>query len=291
MQAYDILMLIVLGLAIIWGAWKGLAWQIASILSLGLSYIVALHFRMPLANIINASPPWNIFLSMLILFLGTGLVVWIGFNLISEIIERVKLKEFDRQLGAIFGAAKGVILCVLITLFSVALLGDDQRRAICSSKSGYYIAVLLDRTDTMIPRELHQVLGPYLDRLDREIPHEHTVGQAVQLPPAWTDAEMPVRSAGQKTPAWQQELEAVFSGKTAPPAQPPAAQPPTAPPTQPPAAQPSVAQPPPTHPSSSGSFPIGAFQSRSEPSFSSQPSAGRIEAQPVPPQPAGGLRR
>ena len=35
MQAYDIFMLIVLALAIVWGAWKGLAWQIASIASIG----------------------------------------------------------------------------------------------------------------------------------------------------------------------------------------------------------------------------------------------------------------
>src|SRR5204863_9102846 len=181
MQAYDILMLIVLGLAVIWGAWKGLAWQIASILSLGLSYFVALHFRMPLAGVIHASPPWTIFLSMLILFLGTGLIVWIGFNLVSEAIERVKLKEFDRQLGALFGAAKGVILCVLVTLFSVALLGDAQRQAICNSKSGYYIAVLLDRADMVIPRELHDVLAPYLDKLDRSVPHPHTAGDSSPL--------------------------------------------------------------------------------------------------------------
>src|SRR4051812_6330862 len=263
MQPYDIFMLIVLALAIVWGAWKGLAWQIASIASIALSYMVALNFRQPLAGIINASPPWNIFSSMLILFLGTGLIVWIGFNLVSEVIERVKLKEFDRQLGAIFGAAKGVILCVLITLFSVALLGDDQRRAICSSKSGYYIAILIDRADMMIPRELHQVLGPYIDRLDREIPHEHTVGQPGQSPPAWTEAEMRGRSAAQKLPAWPPELEAVFSGKSAPPNQPP--------PTQ----------PLPTQPPASGSFPTGAIQPRSEPPHSPQ-TAGRIEAQPVP---------
>ena len=56
MQAYDILMVVVLGLAILWGAWKGLAWQIASIASIGLSYVVALNFRQPLSGIINASP-------------------------------------------------------------------------------------------------------------------------------------------------------------------------------------------------------------------------------------------
>ena len=85
MQAYDILMLIVLGLAIVWGAWKGLAWQIASIASIGTELLRGPHFRLAAGrNLINASPPWNIFLSMLILFLGTGLIVWIGFNLVQR---------------------------------------------------------------------------------------------------------------------------------------------------------------------------------------------------------------
>lgn len=268
MQAYDLLMLIVLALAIVWGAWKGLAWQIASIASIGLSYFVALHFRLPLAGVINASPPWNIFVSMLILFLGTGLIVWIGFNLISEVIERVKLKEFDRQLGAIFGGAKGLLLCVLITLFSVALLGDSQRQAICTSKSGYYIAMFLDRTNNAIPRELHDVLAPYLDRLDREIPHDHTAhaaGEAPQLPAAFADAERRLKESVPKAAAaWQQELEAVFGGKTSPGTQP-------APPTLP-------------------SFPTTDFQSRGEP-VSSPQTAGRIEAQPVQPPTPNGLKR
>jgi membrane protein required for colicin V production len=213
MQAYDLLMLIVLALAIVWGAWKGLAWQVASIASIGLSYIVALRFRLPLAGVINASPPWNIFLSMLILFLGTGLVVWVGFNLVSEFIERVKLKEFDRQLGALFGAAKGVLLCVLITLFSVALLGDQQRQAICNSKSGYYIAVLLDRADIVIPHELHDVLAPYLDRLDKTIPHPHTAEQTLTPARGWAAAENGVRQAVEQVRDWPRASQPGFDGQ------------------------------------------------------------------------------
>ena len=94
-------------------------------------------------------------------------------------IERVKLKEFDRQLGALFGAAKGVLLCVLVTLFSVALLGDSQRQAICKSKSGHYIAVLLDRADMVIPRELHDVLAPYLDRNPSNKPEDRKFAVAL----------------------------------------------------------------------------------------------------------------
>ncbi len=176
MQGYDILMLIVLVAAVVWGAWKGFAWQVASLGSMIASYIVALTFRQQVAQFIDASPPWNMFVSMLILFLGTSLVVWLGFNLVAEVIEKVKLKEFDRQIGAIFGLAKGVLLCVLITLFAVTLLSEPQRQAICNSKSGYYIAVLLDKADGVIPGELHQVLDPYIDRLDAQVPHEHTEG-------------------------------------------------------------------------------------------------------------------
>jgi membrane protein required for colicin V production len=265
MQAYDILMLVVLGLAIVWGAWKGLAWQIASIASIGLSYVVALNFRQPLARIINASPPWNIFLAMLILFLGTGLIVWIGFNLVSELIERVKLKEFDRQLGALFGAAKGVLLCVLVTLFSVALLGDAQRQAICNSKSGYYIAVLLDRADMVIPRELHEVLAPYLDRLDRTIPHPHTASSG-PLNNGWDEVQNRISDGAQKTAgAWQQQVEAALSGQ-ANSDQPKAPAPPSAP-----------------------SFSTSDFQSSQTPLFTS-PTSGRIEAQPAQPAPASSFR-
>ncbi|MDX1943823.1 MAG: CvpA family protein [Pirellulaceae bacterium] len=198
MQAYDILMLVILVGAVVWGAWKGLAWQLASIASMVLSYFVAFSFRAPLAKLINASPPWNVFVSMLILFLGTSLVVWIGFNLVAELIEKVKLREFDRQVGALFGFAKGVLLCVLITLFAVTLLSEPQRQAICNSKSGYYIAILLDKASGVIPGEVHQVLEPYMDRLDAQIPHEHTAGAPLRIPTTMT-AESPTTEGG----VWQ----------------------------------------------------------------------------------------
>ena len=177
MQGYDLFMLIVLGAAVAWGAWKGLAWQLASMASIVLSYFVALNFRTPLATFIGKSvevkPPLDIFLAMLILFMGTSLVVWVGFNLIAEVIEKVKLKEFDHQFGAIFGLAKGVLLCVVITLFAITL-SPSQRPTICNSRSGYYIAVLLDKADAIMPKELHQVLDPYIHELDKNVAHPHT---------------------------------------------------------------------------------------------------------------------
>ncbi len=169
MQGYDFVMIGVLIGAVAWGAWKGFAWQVASTASMVLSYFVALNFRTPLSQIIKADPPWNVFVSMLILFLGTSLVVWLCFNFVSQAIEKMKLKEFDRQVGAIVGGVKGVILCVLITLFAMSLLDQPRRQAIINSRSGYYISQLLAKADAIMPREIRQVLAPYVDGLEQNM--------------------------------------------------------------------------------------------------------------------------
>jgi membrane protein required for colicin V production len=169
MQGYDFVMIGVLIGAIAWGAWKGFAWQVASTASMVLSYFVALNFRIPLSQVIKTDPPWNVFVSMLILFLGTSLVVWLCFNFVSQAIEKMKLKEFDRQVGAILGGVKGVILCVLITLFAMSLLDQQRRQAIVNSRSGMYIAQLLAKADAIMPREIRQVLAPYVDGLEQNI--------------------------------------------------------------------------------------------------------------------------
>ncbi|MCA9137118.1 MAG: CvpA family protein [Planctomycetales bacterium] len=175
-ETYDILMLIVLAAAGIFGAVKGFAWQLASIASIVLSYFVAYRFREPLSHSIVAEPPWNQFLAMLILFIGTSLVVWVAFNMVRQTIDRMKLKEFDRQIGALFGLLKGGLYCTLITLFAVTLMGTTIREKIVASKSGRFIARNLNRSESVIPPEIHQFLGPYLERFDAEFQQAGSAG-------------------------------------------------------------------------------------------------------------------
>ncbi|MFO0942221.1 MAG: CvpA family protein [Pirellulales bacterium] len=179
MQAYDLIMLIVLGVSAIFGAIKGLAWQIASLASIIVSYIVACRYRTQVAEMIDAQPPWNSFLAMLILYVGTGFVIWVGFRLLSGVIDKIRLKTFDRHLGALFGLGKGVIFCLLITMFAMTLLGTKQQAAICQSRSGYYISAFLDKAVLILPQEVHSTIGEYLARLDNQLKQ----GQQNQLPP------------------------------------------------------------------------------------------------------------
>jgi membrane protein required for colicin V production len=177
MQVYDLIMLGVLVFATLFGAWKGLAWQVASIASIVVSFFVACQFREPMAAVLPAQSPWNKFLAMLILFLGCSLLIWIVFRFVSDIINRVKLKEFDRHAGAVLGFGRGVLWCVIITLFAVTLLDQAKQQAVIQSRSGHYIALLLDRADAVMPDELRQVLAPYIHSLDERLDSRHRLTQ------------------------------------------------------------------------------------------------------------------
>ena len=166
MQPYDIVMIVILVGATLFGAMKGMAWQMASLGSIVLSYFVALSFSEPLAPLFHAQAPWNRFLAMAVLYVLTSFAVWLAFRFVAGAIDRVRLKEFDRQLGALFGAFKGVLLCLAITFFAVTL-SVTARGSVLKSRSGGYIAKLLNKADTVMPKELHNVLDPYMNRLER----------------------------------------------------------------------------------------------------------------------------
>ncbi len=169
-QTYDIVMLVVLLGAAVYGAWKGMAWQLASLASMLLSAAAAVHFSAPLAPYFSAQEPWNRFLAMLVLFVLTSLVIWLLFRFVAGIIERVKLKEFDRQMGALFGLTKGALLCIVITFFAVTL-SESARQMVLKSHSGDIIARITRNANPLLPADIRAVLGKYIDELDQKLDH------------------------------------------------------------------------------------------------------------------------
>lgn len=198
MQTYDILMLVVLASATIFGAIKGFAWQVASLASIIVSFFVASYFRNDVAALINAQPPWNMFLAMLLLYFGSSLIIWMLFRLVSTSIDKIKLKEFDRQLGAAFGLIKGAVLCCVITMFAMTLLAPAQQQAIANSKSGYYIGRALSHAGGILPDEAKQVIGPYIERVNQQL-------EAGRDPNYVPDPNAP--NAGPNLDAWGRALE------------------------------------------------------------------------------------
>ncbi len=180
-QPYDIVMLAILALATLFGLWKGMAWQLASAGSLVLSFVVAARFSGLLAPYLSRTEPWNRLLAMLILFVATSAAVWIGFRLVAGLIDRVKLKAFDRQIGALFGVVKGALLCLVVTFFAVTL-SETLRQQVLQSRSGYYIAVAIDKVNPVLPEEVRGVIGKYIDELDQKLQPAPPAGAAK---PGW----------------------------------------------------------------------------------------------------------
>ncbi len=172
MGTYDVIMLTVVVACTIWGLWRGVAWQLAAIASIVVSYLVALRFSPQLAPMISEQAPWNRFAAMLVLYLGTSLAVWLVFRGVSNTLERIKLKEFDHQFGGLFGLVQGVLLCTAITFF-VVTLSEKGRAVVVESKSGRYIARFLDISHPLIPDGVHEVLHPYFEKLHDTLHSDH----------------------------------------------------------------------------------------------------------------------
>lgn len=171
MQTYDLTMLVLLAVTTLWGAWRGLASQLASLTALVASYFVALRYSPTLAPWFGEEEPLNRFLAMLVIYVLTSLAVWLVCRRVKRFIKRVELTDFDHQLGGLFGAIKGVLLCVVITFFVVSI-SEPARQTVLQSRSGHYIALALHRADPIMPPELHKVLDPYVKPLEHRLdPH------------------------------------------------------------------------------------------------------------------------
>jgi membrane protein required for colicin V production len=170
MQTYDIIMLAVLGITTFMGAIKGLAWQIASLASIIVSYFAAYQLRDRVATLIQAQEPWNGFLAMLLIYAVSSFGIWLVFRLMSSVIDSMRMRDFDRHMGAVIGFGKGALLCIIITLFAVTLLGPKQQQAIVNSRSGAYISKFLAATDGIVwPKEVETIIRPYLDRAEQRL--------------------------------------------------------------------------------------------------------------------------
>jgi membrane protein required for colicin V production len=199
MQTYDLLMLLVLVCATMFGFWKGMAWQLASLASLFVSGVVAMKFSERLAPTFGDTAPLNRIAAMLAIYVVTSFMIWTAFRLVSGVIDKVKLEAFDKQLGAMFGLAKGILVCVGLTFFAVALLPQAQSEMVSSSLSGHYTVVFLDKADAVLPPEVHQAIDPYLNKVQERLnPNRQASWPGTAAP----QNSVPAQSTGWSWPSW-----------------------------------------------------------------------------------------
>ena len=181
MVLYDWIMIAILVLGVVQGAWRGLARQLAPIASLVLGYIVAVPMSAQLAPWFGDQPSHR-FLAILVLYALVSLAVYMIARALRESIERIKLVEFDRHLGAIFGGMKGLLVCLVATFFAVGL-SEQARDYVLNTYSGVAAGEVIHYLEPVMPEQMESLLQPYLARI-----HDPNHGRPQPAPkPSYAD--------------------------------------------------------------------------------------------------------
>lgn len=168
LEGYDMVMLGILAVAAVIGFFKGFVWQLAWIVGIVVSGFVAIRFGSTVAPYFGQQPPWNRLVAMLVLYAASSVGVGFVFKLISGLIDKVHLSSFDHQLGLVFGAAKGLLMCIVVTFFAVTL-APDYRPQIVGSRSGRILADLIVRADAMLPPDIHELVEPFIRQFEEKL--------------------------------------------------------------------------------------------------------------------------
>jgi membrane protein required for colicin V production len=168
LDGYDMVMLGILAATAVLGYFKGMVWQLAWIAGIAASGFVALRFGNAAAPFFGQQAPWNRLIAMLALYVGTSLVVWLVFRVVSGAIDAVHLSAFDHQLGLLLGLAKGALLCVVITFFAVTL-APGFRDQIVASRSGRIVAEVIVRADEFLPAEVAATVDPFVKQFEERL--------------------------------------------------------------------------------------------------------------------------
>ena len=160
MTIYDAAMVVLVVGGMVWGAWRGMTWQVASIASLVLGYSVAHPLSGQLASHFPGDPIVARALAMLTVYVAVSGGVFLAAWIIRATLRKMKFEAYDRHLGMLLGGLEGVLLGIVVTIFVVSL-APSSRGPIFMSPSGRVVCQVLNTVGPVLPSEIRADLAPF----------------------------------------------------------------------------------------------------------------------------------
>ena len=172
MGSYDIVMAVILVAALLHGAWRGMASQLAPIVALVLGYVVAFPLSSQTAHWFGDNAPSNQMVALVVIYLTVALGVFYLAHLAKTLIQSWKLQGFDHHVGFLLGGLKGTLVCLVVT-FCLVGLSSQARESILPTRSGHLAALIIDKLHPVMPEAVHDLLHPHVHSLDETLGDDH----------------------------------------------------------------------------------------------------------------------
>jgi membrane protein required for colicin V production len=150
----------VLLVSVVVGLWRGLVFEVLSLVGWVVAFIVAQAFAPSVATVVPigvAGGALNHGVAFLITFV-LALVLWaLASRLMRLLIHATPLQPVDRALGGVFGLARGAVL--LLAVATVVMLSPAQRSSAWQqSRGAAWLATALQGLKPMLPEAIGQRL-------------------------------------------------------------------------------------------------------------------------------------
>ncbi|HWL07116.1 MAG TPA: CvpA family protein [Planctomicrobium sp.] len=227
MQSLTWFDIVVVGILIFFtmrGAVKGVIFQLASLAGIVLCFVFANGISEVAGPYVHLEPPLNNWVIFAVSYLGFTFICYMIARALHDWMEKAKLKDVDRHLGAVFGFLKGVVLSLVLT-FVVVTMSVSARESLKNSYSGRYAAIIMDKLHPIMPKRLHDAVDEYIHLLDHDgldlDAHQHGKTPIVDSPfgPPGTLPVFPVTNPTTNPPApipsngsgWWNQLQGFFN--------------------------------------------------------------------------------
>jgi membrane protein required for colicin V production len=160
MTLYDAAMAGLVIAGMMWGAWRGITWQLASIASLVLGYSVAHPLSAQMAPRFPGEPVVARALAMLAIYAAVSGGVFLAAWIVRSTLRQLRFEAFDRHLGMVMGGLEGALLGLVATLFVVSL-APQTRAPIFASPAGRVVGQVMNLVGPVLPLEVRQALAPF----------------------------------------------------------------------------------------------------------------------------------
>lgn len=170
-QIVDLIVLAVLLYCAVRGAARGLLSQLAWVVALILCFRFSGALAPAIEPLIAVDPPLKQWIAMLAVYVGLCGVSFVAAGMLSSWMEKLRVKDFDRHLGALLGFVKGVIIC-MTGLYFLITLSPNTRPIVAKTYSGYAAAHILDKSNYLIrlvPEDRQADVQEVIDRFNQQL--------------------------------------------------------------------------------------------------------------------------